>query len=120
VSRRADRTEHIGVGITLVLGLPHSTIRARAAKRKGGDAKPVALPPKVSDIDHGALELVFRREFRRSRLTAWLAFLDTYRTMCLAPEPAFRRILEDIRDLQRRKEPVIVTASGSMSAKVIL
>jgi hypothetical protein len=27
----------------------------------------------------------------------WLPFLDTYRTMCCAPEPAFRRILEDIR-----------------------
>jgi hypothetical protein len=35
---------------------------------------------------------------RRDR-TGWLPFLDTYRTMCCAPEPAFRRILEDIRDL---------------------
>jgi hypothetical protein len=32
--------------------------------------------------------------------TAWLPFLDTYRTMCHAPEPAFRQILEDIRELQ--------------------
>jgi hypothetical protein len=31
--------------------------------------------------------------------TAWLPFLDTYRTMCHAPEPAFRRILEEIRGL---------------------
>ena len=31
---------------------------------------------------------------------AWLPFLDTYRTMCLAPEPAFRQILEDIRELR--------------------
>ena len=30
----------------------------------------------------------------------WLPFLDTYRTMCRAPEPAFRRILEDIRELR--------------------
>jgi hypothetical protein len=30
----------------------------------------------------------------------WLPFLDTYRTMCLAPEPAFRGILEDIRELR--------------------
>jgi hypothetical protein len=29
----------------------------------------------------------------------WLPFLDTYRTMCRAPEPAFRRILEDIWEL---------------------
>ena len=32
--------------------------------------------------------------------TAWLPFLNTYRTMCIAPEPAFRRILEDIRNLK--------------------
>ena len=30
--------------------------------------------------------------------TGWLPFLDTYRTMCRAPEPAFRRVLEDIRE----------------------
>jgi site-specific DNA recombinase len=30
----------------------------------------------------------------------WLPFLDTYRTMCRAPGPAFRRILEDIRELR--------------------
>ena len=30
----------------------------------------------------------------------WLPFLDTYRTMCRAPEPGFRRILEDIRELR--------------------
>jgi hypothetical protein len=30
----------------------------------------------------------------------WLPFLDTYRTMCRAPEPAFREILEDVRELQ--------------------
>ena len=29
--------------------------------------------------------------------TAWLPFLDTYRTMCLAPELPFRRVLEEIR-----------------------
>ena len=29
-----------------------------------------------------------------------LPFLDTYRTMCLAPEPAFRQILEDVRGLR--------------------
>jgi hypothetical protein len=34
---------------------------------------------------------------RRSR---WLPFLNTYRTMCLAPEPGFRRVLEEIAVLQ--------------------
>jgi hypothetical protein len=30
----------------------------------------------------------------------WLPFLDTYRTMCLAPEPSFRGILESVRELR--------------------
>src|SRR5690349_2015855 len=29
----------------------------------------------------------------------WLPFLDTYRTMCLAPQPEFRRLLEQARDV---------------------
>jgi hypothetical protein len=33
-------------------------------------------------------------------LVFWLPFLDTYRTMCLAPKSAFRRILEQIRELR--------------------
>jgi hypothetical protein len=34
------------------------------------------------------------------RPTAWLPFLDTYRTMCRVPAPAFRQILENIRELR--------------------
>lgn len=30
----------------------------------------------------------------------WLPFLNTYRTMCIAPEPDFKRVLEDIRELR--------------------
>jgi hypothetical protein len=30
----------------------------------------------------------------------WLPFLDTYRTMCLAPKPEFRRVLEEIRAMR--------------------
>ena len=33
----------------------------------------------------------------RASLSAWLPFLDTYRTMCLAPDPPFRSILETVR-----------------------
>jgi hypothetical protein len=29
----------------------------------------------------------------------WLAFLDTYRTMCISPLPEFRRVLEAVRAL---------------------
>ena len=37
-----------------------------------------------------------QKEEKASR-TKWLPFLDTYRTMCLAPEPPFRAVLEEIR-----------------------
>jgi hypothetical protein len=32
----------------------------------------------------------------------WLPFLDTYRTMCIAPQPEFRGLLEQVRDLPIR------------------
>jgi hypothetical protein len=35
-----------------------------------------------------------------ARFLNWMPFLDTYRTMCRAPEPALRQILEDIRELR--------------------
>jgi hypothetical protein len=37
---------------------------------------------------------------RECRGGAWLPFLDTYRTMCLAPEPQFQRVLEEIGGLE--------------------
>ena len=30
----------------------------------------------------------------------WLPFVDTYRTMCRAPEPGFKRVLEGVRDMR--------------------
>ena len=30
----------------------------------------------------------------------WLPFVDTYRTMCRSPEPEFKRVLEDVRDMR--------------------
>jgi hypothetical protein len=32
--------------------------------------------------------------------TAWLPFLDTYRTMCLAPKDNFRRVVEEVREMR--------------------
>jgi hypothetical protein len=32
------------------------------------------------------------------RASLRLAFLDTYRTMCVAPEPDFLRVLEELRE----------------------
>jgi hypothetical protein len=48
----------------------------------------------------GASRLDFRHDAPYRDPTAWLPFLDTYRTMCRAPEPAFRRTLEGIRELR--------------------
>ena len=39
--------------------------------------------------------MVGREEYPR-----WLGFLDTYRTMCIAPSSDFRRVLEDVRELK--------------------
>jgi len=36
---------------------------------------------------------------KESSAFGWLPFLDTYRTMCLAPEPEFRRLLDGVREL---------------------
>ena len=31
----------------------------------------------------------------------WLPFVDTYRTLCKAPDPALRRVFEDVHSLQK-------------------
>jgi hypothetical protein len=36
----------------------------------------------------------------RPLLGDWLPFLNTYRTMCLAPSPEFRLVLQQVRDLR--------------------
>jgi hypothetical protein len=36
----------------------------------------------------------------RADHTSWLPFLDTYRTMCLAPQPDFRRVLAGVRAME--------------------
>jgi len=36
---------------------------------------------------------------KSAKTEIWLPFLDTYRTMCLAPNPEFRQLLEQARDL---------------------
>ena len=37
--------------------------------------------------------------FKRLRVP-WLRFLNTYRTMTLAPQPEFRRLLEEIHEMR--------------------
>ena len=51
------------------------------------------------------LVVLQRQQNRRLRLTAldrafWVPFVDTYRTMCRAPEAEFKRVLEDVRDMR--------------------
>jgi hypothetical protein len=43
----------------------------------------------------------------------WLPFLNTYRTMCIAPESGFRRLLQDVRsfDTAAKRTFVITTAN---------
>jgi hypothetical protein len=60
-------------------------------------------PTMVADLPH--LRLYLSRTYAPWRISFWLAkplevwlpFLDTYRTMCVAPEPPFRAVLEEIR-----------------------
>ncbi|HTZ65945.1 MAG TPA: hypothetical protein VMB83_00490 [Roseiarcus sp.] len=37
---------------------------------------------------------------RKAQLNQWLPFLDTYRTMCIAPSPDFLQALEGISALR--------------------
>ena len=37
---------------------------------------------------------------KSAKTEIWLPFLNTYRTMCLVPQPEFRQILEDVRELR--------------------
>jgi hypothetical protein len=69
---------------------------------KGGELTVSLRQPFDLLAETSAIEVQAAREGRPNlaKTEIWLPFLDTYRTMCLAPEPAFRRILEGIRDLR--------------------
>jgi len=43
----------------------------------------------------------------------WLPFLDTYRTMCLAPQPEFRHLLEGVRE---ERWPTPAVSAGPVPA----
>src|SRR5262245_21510451 len=79
-------------GVTPALSACRRPLRRRLVE----SGKPTASPrrsPENSIETHGDL-------FDLGRATGWLPFLDTYRTMCFAPDPAFRRVLEEIRELR--------------------
>jgi hypothetical protein len=82
---------------------PSGRVATPPCVRRGRQSSVVRAPPASPTVPAQARRGVGRgndaRISARGDPTAWLPFLDTYRTMCCAPEPAFRRILEDIRDL---------------------
>jgi hypothetical protein len=49
---------------------------------------------------------------RLSAQKIWLPFLDAYRTMCVAPQPEFRRLLEGIREMKLAERDVARAASA--------
>jgi hypothetical protein len=95
-------------------GTSNQSLGARSLKREFSKFGPEKSGParggsgefgKVRDVvvsRNAAVRGLFR--LRRSGTVrdanSWLPFLDTYRTMCRAPEPDFRQILEDIRELR--------------------
>ena len=42
----------------------------------------------------------FPRNMAHRDRTDWLPFLNAFRTMCLAPEPAFQRVLEQVGEMR--------------------
>jgi len=55
----------------------------------------------LTPINDGAIrETAGSGHSTRYSRSCWLPFLNAYRTMCLAPVPDFRRILEEIPGLQ--------------------
>src|ERR1700716_989236 len=69
--------------------------------------KPVTLPPaRSSDRGKGGDALLSDLHMvTRWRRTGWVPFLDTYRTLCLPPDPSFRVVLEEVRALASPMPP---------------
>jgi hypothetical protein len=59
-------------------------------QRQREPSSPRAKPRKVKDYSGAARKLTLRR-------TAWWAFLDTHRTLCIAPSPEIREIFEQLK-----------------------
>ncbi len=53
--------------------------------------------------------------FRPAPCLNWLPFVDTYRTICRAPEPEFKRVLEHVRDMRADER----LAAGDMEGEAV-
>src|SRR5262249_19325783 len=69
----------------------------RLASLVGRDAFTGALRRGNLKAISATTETVSTRQYQGG---VWLPFLDTYRTMCLAPQPEFRDVLEHVRSMQ--------------------
>jgi site-specific DNA recombinase len=68
----------------------------KAGKLTAALRQPFDLLAKSNDV---AAHAAHDREADLAKSQIWLPFLDTYRTMCLAPDSEFRRTLKEIREL---------------------
>jgi hypothetical protein len=78
-----DFDEGVERGECILLGLGHPDLLERSLETSTAAAR--------LEADETA---------KSAKNEIWLPFLDTYRTMCLAPQPDFRRVLEDVRAMQ--------------------
>ena len=82
------RHAQMGAWVLINGGAPHRDQCRRRSRRPhaGNPGFSVAWPRHA-----------MKRQLRRG---GWLAFLNTYRTMCVAPSSNFRQVLEDVRGLK--------------------
>jgi hypothetical protein len=97
----AECTEHEIAAIT-----GHATLREIARYTKAADQQRLARAAMEKVSAKGEQKLV-RPDARfdnagkkpseiKVSFSDWLPFLDTYRTMCMAPDPHFQRLLEEV------------------------
>jgi hypothetical protein len=84
------------LSISAYTALPFKSKHKTQTYHSESTIRPAATIP--GDVDESERTSIGIRP-ARLETTMWLPFLDTYRTMCRVPEPAFRRILESVREL---------------------
>jgi site-specific DNA recombinase len=69
---------------------------------EGGEVRATFRQPfdRVAETAPTAARQTVRNMANSAKSEIWLPFLDTYRTMCVAPKPDFLRVLEKIREIR--------------------
>jgi len=90
---------------------------ARADPTKPTDPPASTLGAK----DHAALpsEKRYGRNMTAETRRIWLGFLNHYRTMCLAPQPDFRRLLELIQGIQLAAQASSPAMESSLNGAMV-